>query len=132
MRGSTNALTPSAGLAQAGVDRIQRDLELADRVRRDGPVRPHAHHAREVDEVAGADDMAVMADRLELPGNHEALDGHDVFCSLQTLSGPRATTCRVPVSPGVLSRHADHSKLGGIDDHLRENPCKTIRRFAPP
>ncbi|MFO1163046.1 MAG: hypothetical protein U1E60_29710, partial [Reyranellaceae bacterium] len=56
------------------------------------------------DEVAGADDMAVVADRLELAGNHEALDGHDVFSSLRTLPGTGATTGRAPVpARGVVA-----------------------------
>src|SRR6185503_4613978 len=67
---------PPARMAQAGVDRLQGNLELADGVRRYGPVRLHADHAGEVYEAARPDDMAVVADRLHLPGHHESLDRH--------------------------------------------------------
>src|SRR4051812_13656228 len=70
-------IRPSARVAQAGIDRLQGNLELADRVRWNGAIRLHADHAGEVDGIAGADDMAVVADRLQLIGNHEPLDRHE-------------------------------------------------------
>ena len=75
---------PAAGVAQAGVDRLQRDLELPDGVGRDGAIRLHPDHAREVDEVARLDDVAIVADRLQLARNHEALEGHDVLSPILT------------------------------------------------
>ena len=69
---------PPAWRRQVSID-FERDLELADGVRRDGAIRLHPDHAREVDEVARLHDMAVVADGLQLAGNHEALDGHDAL-----------------------------------------------------
>src|SRR6478752_8149254 len=60
---------PPARVAQTGIDRRQGNLELADGIRGNGAIRLHSDHAGEVDEVAGPDDMAVVADRLHLTGN---------------------------------------------------------------
>ena len=58
---------------------LERDLELADSVRRDGAIRPDPDHAREVDEVTRLHDVAVVADGCSLPGTMKRSMGMMLF-----------------------------------------------------
>ena len=70
-----------AGGFQAGVDAGQSEFRLLGHAVGDGTIGTDADRAGDPDQLAGADDVAVVANRGELVGDHEALDGHGIVQS---------------------------------------------------
>ena len=123
---------PAAGMAQAGIDRLQGDLELADGVGRYRSIRLHPDHAREVDEVSGPDDMAVVADGLQLSRNHEALDGHDADLPFPDRREPITGRAIVRSRPAIVGcrRRGDTHGPGNHADGIGRRALRGVSGAA--